>query len=135
MRMFEPETLDGIRVDFPDGWGLVRASNTTPVLVLRFEGQTQLALDRIEPGPIAEAFLEDAVARPQGPFQRVRAGGVARIDREYETVEEAAAIAGCAARQNPHHAEPNSSRTGPGAESTSAREGSGSAGIAVMPAG
>jgi phosphomannomutase len=41
-------TIDGLRVDWPDGFGLVRASNTTPVLVLRFEGQTQQALDRIE---------------------------------------------------------------------------------------
>jgi phosphomannomutase len=35
-------------VDWPDGFGLIRASNTTPVLVLRFEGQTQQALERIE---------------------------------------------------------------------------------------
>jgi phosphomannomutase len=35
-------------VDWPDGFGLIRASNTTPVLVLRFEGQTQAALQRIE---------------------------------------------------------------------------------------
>ncbi|MDM0043876.1 phosphomannomutase/phosphoglucomutase [Variovorax dokdonensis] len=41
-------TIDGVRVDWPDGFGLVRASNTTPVLVLRFEGQTQQALERIE---------------------------------------------------------------------------------------
>ncbi|MGO2132202.1 MAG: phosphomannomutase/phosphoglucomutase [Halomonas sp.] len=40
-------TLDGIRVDYPDGWGLCRASNTTPVLVLRFEGRNQAALERI----------------------------------------------------------------------------------------
>ncbi|WP_254276534.1 phosphomannomutase/phosphoglucomutase [Halomonas sp. 3H] len=40
-------TLDGIRVDYPDGWGLCRASNTTPVLVLRFEGKTDAALARI----------------------------------------------------------------------------------------
>ncbi|MGM1052533.1 MAG: phosphomannomutase/phosphoglucomutase [Pseudomonadota bacterium] len=40
-------TLDGIRVDYPDGWGLCRASNTTPVLVLRFEGKTEAALERI----------------------------------------------------------------------------------------
>ncbi|MEY3446070.1 MAG: hypothetical protein RIR45_825, partial [Pseudomonadota bacterium] len=33
-------TMDGLRVDWPDGFGLVRASNTTPVLVLRFEGHT-----------------------------------------------------------------------------------------------
>jgi phosphomannomutase len=41
-------TIDGVRVDWPDGFGLIRASNTTPVLVLRFEGHTQEALDRIE---------------------------------------------------------------------------------------
>jgi phosphomannomutase len=41
-------TIDGVRVDWPDGFGLIRASNTTPVLVLRFEGQTQAALHRIE---------------------------------------------------------------------------------------
>ncbi|MDN3524422.1 phosphomannomutase/phosphoglucomutase [Halomonas sabkhae] len=40
-------TLDGIRVDYPDGWGLCRASNTTPVLVLRFEGKSDEALARI----------------------------------------------------------------------------------------
>ncbi|SHE65391.1 phosphomannomutase / phosphoglucomutase [Modicisalibacter ilicicola DSM 19980] len=41
-------TLDGIRVDYPDGWGLCRASNTTPMLVLRFEGKNQEALERIQ---------------------------------------------------------------------------------------
>ena len=41
-------TIDGLRVDWPDGFGLIRASNTTPVLVLRFEGQTEEALQRIE---------------------------------------------------------------------------------------
>jgi len=41
-------SIDGIRVDWPDGFGLIRASNTTPVLVLRFEGHTQAALERIE---------------------------------------------------------------------------------------
>jgi len=41
-------TIDGLRVDWPDGFGLVRASNTTPVLVLRFEGHTPEALQRIE---------------------------------------------------------------------------------------
>jgi phosphomannomutase/phosphoglucomutase len=40
--------IDGIRADYPDGWGLVRASNTTPVLVLRFEGRDQAALQRIQ---------------------------------------------------------------------------------------
>ena len=41
-------TIDGVRVDWPDGFGLIRASNTTPVLVLRFEGHTPQALQRIE---------------------------------------------------------------------------------------
>ena len=41
-------TIDGLRVDWPDGWGLVRASNTTPVLVLRFDADDQAALDRIQ---------------------------------------------------------------------------------------
>jgi phosphomannomutase len=40
--------IDGLRVDWPDGFGLIRASNTTPVLVLRFEGHTEAALRRIE---------------------------------------------------------------------------------------
>ncbi|MEY4764107.1 MAG: hypothetical protein RI907_780 [Pseudomonadota bacterium] len=43
----ELTTIDGIRADYPDGFGLVRASNTTPVLVLRFEGHTPEALERI----------------------------------------------------------------------------------------
>ena len=41
-------TIDGLRIDWPDGFGLMRSSNTTPVLVLRFEGHTQEALHRIE---------------------------------------------------------------------------------------
>lgn len=41
-------TLDGVRVDYPRGWGLVRASNTTPVLVLRFEAEDQAELERIQ---------------------------------------------------------------------------------------
>jgi phosphomannomutase len=41
-------TIDGLRVDWPDGFGLIRASNTTPVLVLRFEGHTTEALTRIQ---------------------------------------------------------------------------------------
>jgi phosphomannomutase len=40
--------IDGLRVDWPDGFGLIRASNTTPVLVLRFEGHTPEALTRIQ---------------------------------------------------------------------------------------
>ncbi|QBZ83945.1 Phosphomannomutase/phosphoglucomutase [Hydrogenovibrio crunogenus] len=40
--------LDGIRADFKDGWGLIRPSNTSPVIVLRFEGETPQALQRIQ---------------------------------------------------------------------------------------
>jgi phosphomannomutase/phosphoglucomutase len=50
-------TLDGVRVDFPDGWGLVRASNTTPTLVLRFEADNDAALARIQ-----SLFREQLVA-------------------------------------------------------------------------
>jgi len=39
--------IDGIRADYTDGWGLVRASNTSPTLTLRFEGETKAALARI----------------------------------------------------------------------------------------
>ncbi|TXI17512.1 MAG: phosphomannomutase/phosphoglucomutase, partial [Ottowia sp.] len=46
-------TIDGLRVDWPDGFGLIRASNTTPVLVLRFEGQTPQALARIQADMLA----------------------------------------------------------------------------------
>lgn len=41
-------TIDGIRADWEDGWGLVRASNTTPVLVLRFDADNERALERIK---------------------------------------------------------------------------------------
>ncbi len=44
----ELSTIDGLRVDWSDGFGLIRASNTTPVLVLRFEGHTAQALKRIQ---------------------------------------------------------------------------------------
>ena len=46
-------SIDGLRVDWPDGFGLIRASNTTPVLVLRFEGHTHQALHRIQEDMLA----------------------------------------------------------------------------------
>ena len=46
-------TIDGLRVDWPDGFGLIRGSNTTPVLVLRFEGHTPEALARIQADMLA----------------------------------------------------------------------------------
>ncbi|HET7931813.1 MAG TPA: phosphomannomutase/phosphoglucomutase [Rhodanobacteraceae bacterium] len=50
-------TIDGVRADWPDGWGLVRASNTTPVLVLRFDADNDAALKRIQ-----EAFRTQLLA-------------------------------------------------------------------------
>jgi phosphomannomutase len=41
-------TIDGLRIEYADGFGLIRPSNTTPVLVLRFEGHTPEALERIQ---------------------------------------------------------------------------------------
>jgi len=40
--------IDGLRVEYPDGFGLARSSNTTPVIVLRFEGDNPEALRRIQ---------------------------------------------------------------------------------------
>ena len=40
--------IDGLRVEYPDGFGLARSSNTTPVVVLRFEAETPAALERIQ---------------------------------------------------------------------------------------
>jgi phosphomannomutase/phosphoglucomutase len=45
---YDAVTVDGVRVVFPDGWGLVRASNTQPLLVLRFEARTKERLAEIE---------------------------------------------------------------------------------------
>jgi phosphomannomutase/phosphoglucomutase len=44
----EITSIDGLRADFADGWGLVRASNTTPSLVLRFEADSKAGLQRIQ---------------------------------------------------------------------------------------
>jgi phosphomannomutase/phosphoglucomutase len=52
-------TIDGLRADWPDGWGLVRASNTTPVLVLRFDADTPAALNRIQQAFREQLFLVD----------------------------------------------------------------------------
>lgn len=40
--------IDGLRVEYQDGWGLIRASNTSPTLTLRFEAQDEVALERIQ---------------------------------------------------------------------------------------
>ncbi|MES2024776.1 MAG: phosphomannomutase/phosphoglucomutase [Pseudomonadota bacterium] len=41
-------TIDGLRVEYPDGFGLARSSNTTPVIVMRFEAESQQALQHIQ---------------------------------------------------------------------------------------
>jgi phosphomannomutase len=57
-------TIDGVRADYADGFGLVRASNTTPVLVLRFEGHNEKALERIQ-----QAFMSALRAvKPDAQF-------------------------------------------------------------------
>jgi phosphomannomutase/phosphoglucomutase len=53
--------IDGVRVVFPDGWGLIRASNTGPILVLRFEAQSEKRLGEIQKlieGTLAQAKKE-----------------------------------------------------------------------------
>lgn len=50
-------TIDGVRVEYSDGWGLVRASNTTPSLVMRFEADSAEALQRIQ-----DSFREQLLA-------------------------------------------------------------------------
>ncbi len=54
--------IDGARINFPDGWGLVRASNTQPVLVLRFEAETSDRLKEISD------LIELTIARIKGQF-------------------------------------------------------------------
>jgi phosphomannomutase/phosphoglucomutase len=51
--------VDGVRVTFPDGWGLIRASNTQPILVLRFEANSEARLKEIQ------ALIEGTVAKVQ----------------------------------------------------------------------
>ena len=66
-RLFEKQGLkvngiDGARVEFSDGWGLVRASNTQPVLVYRFEAVSQSRLDEIR--KIIEGTVSDLIVHP-----------------------------------------------------------------------
>ena len=45
---YQVNTIDGVRIAYDDGWGLLRASNTQPVLVMRFEAQSQASLERYQ---------------------------------------------------------------------------------------
>jgi phosphomannomutase/phosphoglucomutase len=56
--------VDGMRVNFPDGWGLLRASNTQPVLVLRFEASSPEGLERIRAEIVRELARFPCVALP-----------------------------------------------------------------------
>lgn len=64
LTILEVNTIDGIRVKFQDGWGLIRASNTQPALVLRFEAVSPQRLDAIR------TFLESHLRACQQDFQR-----------------------------------------------------------------
>jgi phosphomannomutase/phosphoglucomutase len=59
-------TIDGLRVEYPDGFGLMRPSNTTPVIVLRFEANSEAALQRIQ-NTFRDVILK-AAPRAQLPF-------------------------------------------------------------------
>jgi phosphomannomutase/phosphoglucomutase len=56
--------IDGVRVVFPDGWGLVRASNTSPVMVLRFEAQSESRLQEIR--DLVERAIDQARSELSG---------------------------------------------------------------------
>jgi len=58
-RCYDTITLDGVRVRFPDGWALVRASNTQPALVLRYEARDRLSLEQIRRE--VETVLEESL--------------------------------------------------------------------------
>ena len=59
--------IDGVRVDFGDGWGLVRASNTQPVLVLRYEATTDARLNEIK-NTVESALMDAAKCIGHGPL-------------------------------------------------------------------
>jgi phosphomannomutase/phosphoglucomutase len=59
-------TIDGVRVDYPDAWGLVRASNTTPSLVFRFEADDKEGLNRI--GALFKKTLREINPNLKLPF-------------------------------------------------------------------
>ena len=61
---YESNTIDGIRIQFKDGWALIRASNTQPVLVLRFEAKSQPRLDEIR--ALVEERLNNIINQEKG---------------------------------------------------------------------
>ncbi len=63
-RGYDINTLDGVRVDFEDGWGIVRPSNTEPMIKCRFEAESEEALERIKDDIMS--ILEDVIKRFEG---------------------------------------------------------------------
>lgn len=61
---YEVNTLDGVRITFPRGWGLVRASNTQPVLVMRFEAEGEQELQEYQ------RLVEDRIAKLRAELER-----------------------------------------------------------------
>jgi phosphomannomutase/phosphoglucomutase len=61
---FESITIDGIRIKFEDGWALIRASNTQPVLVLRFEAKNETRLAEIK------SFVEERLNKIIKEYKR-----------------------------------------------------------------
>ena len=63
----EISKIDGLRADFKNGWGLVRASNTTPCLVMRFEANTEEELKEIQDKFISEILnIDSTLEIPNG---------------------------------------------------------------------
>ena len=71
---YQAITVDGVRVVFPDGWGLVRASNTQPILVLRFEATTEPRLAEIR--KLVEDEVSTLIAGARRPVTARLALGV-----------------------------------------------------------
>jgi phosphomannomutase/phosphoglucomutase len=65
--------IDGIRIDFGDGWGLVRASNTGPILVLRFEAKTAPRMNEIR--DLVESALRETAKQLEHPPLDMAGGG------------------------------------------------------------
>ncbi|MGF6641462.1 glycerophosphoryl diester phosphodiesterase [Paraburkholderia sp. MM6662-R1] len=85
--------IDGLRVEYPDGFGLARSSNTTPVVVMRFEADNDAALKRIQYDFRRVILAEKADAKP--PFRRLMRR---RASKFVKTARSAAATergAGC----------------------------------------
>ena len=87
-------TIDGLRVEYPDGFGLARASNTTPVIVLRFEADNEAALARIQEDfrrvlqrrsagrcPAVLSSVEQPALWPMQPAQELFLGRQPILDR------------------------------------------------------